>query len=145
MPLHHSPWPPTRCLRCKCYPVYSTSFSVRSSTRTARPLHLSCINYMLCATFLEVEVCKFRWSMGVFSLLRKIHSWKPGMTKVKSIFHGILTDWSILTMPFPLSKKGSSGPVTQWRQLVSCDWSRHSHGSLIHGKFDLKINRSMKI
>ena len=32
----------------------------------------------------------------------------------------------------------------QWRQLVSCDWSWHSHGSLIPGKFDLKINRSMK-
>ena len=41
-------------------------------------------------------------------------------------------------------KKGSSGSVTQWRQLVSCDWSWHSHGSLIPGKFDLKINRSMK-
>ena len=32
----------------------------------------------------------------------------------------------------------------QWRQLVSCDWSWHSHWSLIPGKFDLKINRSMK-
>jgi len=43
-----------------------------------------------------------------------------------------------------LWKKGSSGPVTQWLQLVSYDWSWHSHGSLIPGKFGLKINRSMK-
>ena len=34
--------------------------------------------------------------------------------------------------------------MTQWRQLVSCDWSWHSHGSLIPRKFDLKIKRSMK-
>ena len=27
---------------------------------------------------------------------------------------------------------------------VSCDWSRHSHRSLIPEKFDLKISRSMK-
>ena len=35
----------------------------------------------------------------------------------------------------------------QWRsevKSVSCDWSWLSHGSLIPGKFDLKINRSMK-
>ena len=56
----------------------------------------------------------------------------------------IFTDWSIFSIPFLLWKKGSSGPVTQWRQLVSCDWSWHSYGSLIPGKFDLKINRSMK-
>ena len=30
------------------------------------------------------------------------------------------------------------------RQFRSSDWSWHSHGSLIPGKFDLKINRSMK-
>ena len=35
--------------------------------------------------------------------------------------------------------------MTQWRQLDTCDWSRHSHGSLIPGKFDLKINRSMNM
>ena len=46
--------------------------------------------------------------------------------------------------PSVLWKKGSSSPVRQLRQLVSCDWSWHSHGSLIPGKFDLKINRSMK-
>ena len=34
--------------------------------------------------------------------------------------------------------------MTQWRQLVSCDWSWHSHGSVTPGKFYLKINRSMK-
>ena len=34
--------------------------------------------------------------------------------------------------------------MTQWRQLVSCDWSWYSHGSLTPGKYDLKINRSMK-
>lgn len=28
--------------------------------------------------------------------------------------------------------------------LVFCDWSRHSHGSLILRKFDLRINPSMK-
>ena len=62
---------------------------------------------------------------------------------ILSLCHGIFTDWSIFSTPFLLWKKGS--PVTQWRQLVSCDWSWHSHGSLIQGKFDLKINRSMKI
>ena len=30
--------------------------------------------------------------------------------------------------------------MTQWRQLVSCDWSWHSQGSLIPGKIDPKIN-----
>ena len=30
------------------------------------------------------------------------------------------------------------------RQFRSSDWSWHSHGSLIPGKFDLKINRSLK-
>ena len=34
--------------------------------------------------------------------------------------------------------------LVQWRQLVSCNWSWYSHGSLIPGKFDPKINRSMK-
>ena len=29
-------------------------------------------------------------------------------------------------------------------QFFSCDWSWHSHGSLIPGKFDLKVNRFMK-
>lgn len=32
----------------------------------------------------------------------------------------------------------------QWRQLLSCDWSWHSHWGLIPRKFDLKINRSTK-
>ena len=63
---------------------------------------------------------------------------------IPSLCHGIFTDWSIFTVPFLLWQKGSSGPVTQWRQLVSCDWSWHSHGSLILGKFDLKINWSTK-
>ena len=57
---------------------------------------------------------------------------------------GIFTDWSIFSIPFLAWKKGRSGPVTQWRQLVYCDWPWYSHGSLIQGKFDLKINRSMK-
>ena len=34
--------------------------------------------------------------------------------------------------------------MTQWRQLVSCDWSSHSRGSLIPGEFRLKIYRSTK-
>ena len=65
-------------------------------------------------------------------------------TPILSQCHGIFTDWSIFNTPFLLWKKGSSGPVTQWRQLVSCDWLWHSHGSLIQSRFDLKINRSMK-
>ena len=56
----------------------------------------------------------------------------------------LFTDWSIFSITFLLWKKDSSGPVTQWRQLLSCYWSWRSHGSLIPGKFDLKINRSMK-
>ena len=34
--------------------------------------------------------------------------------------------------------------MTQWRQLVSCDWSSHSRGSPTPGEFDLKINRGYK-
>ena len=63
---------------------------------------------------------------------------------ILSLCHGTLTNWSIFSTPFLLWKEGSSGPVTQWRQLVSCDWLWHSHGSLIQSRFDLKINRSMK-
>ena len=59
-----------------------------------------------------------------------------------SVCHGIFTDRSIFCMPILLWKRDSSGPVTQWRQLVSCDWSWHSHRGLIPGKFDQKINRS---
>ena len=48
------------------------------------------------------------------------------------------------SIPFLVWKKDRCGPVTQWRQLVSCDWPSHSHGSHFPGKFNLKINRSMK-
>ena len=65
-------------------------------------------------------------------------------TPILSLCRGSFTDWSSFSIPFLLWTKGSSGPVTQWRQLVSCDWSWYSHGSLIPGKFHLKINRSMK-
>ena len=65
-------------------------------------------------------------------------------TPALSLCHGIFTDWSIFSIPFLLWKKGSSGPVTQWRQLVSCDWSWHSHGSLIIGKFVIKMNHYQK-
>ena len=66
-------------------------------------------------------------------------------TLILSLCHGIFTDWSIFSTPFLLWTKGSSGAVTQWRQLVSCDWLWHSHRSLIQSRFDLKINRSMKM
>ena len=66
-------------------------------------------------------------------------------TLILSLCQGTFTDWSIFSIPFLLWKKGSSGLATQWHQLISCDWSWHSLGSLIPGKFDLKINRSMKI
>ena len=65
-------------------------------------------------------------------------------TPMLSLCHGIFTDWCIFSTLFLLWKKGSSGPVTQWRQLMSCDWLWHSHGSLIQSRFDLKINRSVK-
>ena len=32
----------------------------------------------------------------------------------------------------------------QWRQLITCNWSWQSHGSLILEKLDLKMNRSTK-
>ena len=65
-------------------------------------------------------------------------------TQILSLCQGIFTDWSIFSTPFLLWNKDSSGPVTQWRWLVSCDWLWHSHGSLIQSRFDLKTNRSMK-
>ena len=61
------------------------------------------------------------------------------MSRSLQLCHGICTDWSIFGTPLLLWKKGSCGPVTQWRQLVSCDWSGDSHG-----RFYLKINPSMK-
>ena len=60
---------------------------------------------------------------------------------LSSLSQGIFTEWSIFSVSFLLWKKRSFGPVTQWRQLVSCDWLWHSHGSLIQSRFDLKINR----
>ena len=66
-------------------------------------------------------------------------------TPILSLGHGIFTDWSIFSTTFLLWKKGISSPVTQWRQLSSCDWLCHSHGSIIQSRFDLKINRSMKM
>jgi len=45
-------------------------------------------------------------------------------------------------MPFPFH--WGKSPGNEVGQLVSCDWSWRSHGSLISGKFDLKINRSVK-
>ena len=66
-------------------------------------------------------------------------------TPILILCHGIFTDWSIFSTRFLVWKKGSSGPVTQWRQLVSCDWLWHSHGSLIQSRFNLKINRSIKM
>ena len=50
----------------------------------------------------------------------------------------------LLVYLFFCERKGSSGPVTQWRQLVSCDWSWHPHESLIPAKFVLKINQYKK-
>ena len=44
--------------------------------------------------------------------------------------HGIFADWSIFSIAFLFWKEDSSGPVTRWRQLVSCHWSWHSHESL---------------
>ena len=60
-------------------------------------------------------------------------------TLILKLCHGIFTDWSIFSKPFLLRKKGSSGLLTQWCRLESCDWSLHSHRSLIPGKFGLKI------
>ena len=70
--------------------------------------------------------------------------WEGSCNSIPSLSHGVFTDWYIFSIPFLLWKKGSSGLGTQWQQLVSCDWSWDSHGSLIPGKFDLKINRSIK-
>ena len=48
-----------------------------------------------------------------------------------------------LTLNLCSSAVTTRNQLTQWRQLVSCDWSWPSHGSLIQGKFYLTINRSM--
>ena len=58
-------------------------------------------------------------------------SWWVGLsTPILSLCHSIFKDWTIFSPHFLLWNKGSSCAVTQWRQLVSCDWSWHSHGSL---------------
>ena len=52
-----------------------------------------------------------------------------------------------LFLVYFLFRERNTVPV-QWRsdvKLVACEWSWHSHGSLIPGKLDLKINRSMKM
>ena len=61
-----------------------------------------------------------------------------------SLCHGILTNWSILSIPFLSKKKGSSGLAAQ-EQLALCDWSCHSHGPRISAKLDLKTSRSMNV
>ena len=92
---------------------------------------------------------KISWGCALFPRLAQVctasgaDELEPA-TPIPSLCHGIFIDWSIFSTPFLLWKKASSGPVTQWRQLVSCDWLWHSHGSLIQSRFDLKINRSMK-
>ena len=51
-----------------------------------------------------------------------------------------------LFLDYLFRKKTKAVPV-QWPydvRLVSCDWSSGSCGSLIRGKFNLKINRSVK-
>ena len=67
--------------------------------------------------------------------------WEGYTTPMLSLCQGIFTDWSIFSVPFLLRKKSSSCSVTQQRQLFSCDWPWHSHGNLLPGNFDLKINR----
>ena len=64
-------------------------------------------------------------------------------TPILSLVTAFLQTDLFLVHPFLLWKRGESGPVTQWRQLVSCDWLWHSHGRLIQSRFDLKINRSI--
>ena len=61
-----------------------------------------------------------------------------------SLCHGILTNWSILSIPFLSKKKGSSGLAAQ-EQLALCDWSWHSHGRRIPAKLDLEISRTMNV
>ena len=88
--------------------------------------------------------------LGRVNLSKELHLNSPGAdglepaTPIPSLCHGIFIDWSIFSTPFLLWKKASSGLVTQWRQLVSCDWLWHSHRSLIQSRFHLKINRSTK-
>ena len=71
--------------------------------------------------------------------------WAGAWTPILSLCHGIFTDWSTFSTPFLLWKKGHSSPVTQWRQLVSCDWLWHSHGSLIQSRFDLKTRPCARV
>ena len=76
------------------------------------------------------------WELDVLSFLRS--QWVEHAS-ILSLCHGIFTHWSIFSIPLLLWKKGSAGPLTQWRQLVSCNLSWYSHG-----RFDLKIERSVK-
>ena len=65
-------------------------------------------------------------------------------TPILSFCHVVFADWSILVYLFFCERKAVPVQLTQWRQLVSFNWSWHSHGSLTPGNLDLKINRSVK-
>ena len=63
---------------------------------------------------------------------------------IPGLCNGIFTDRSIFRLSFP--EKTKAVPV-RWPydvSLISCNWSSGSCGSLIRGKFNLKINRSVK-
>ena len=63
---------------------------------------------------------------------------------ILGLCNGIFTDRSIFSLSFPEKTK----PVlVRWPydvSFISCNWSSGSCGSLISGKFNLKINRSVK-
>ena len=137
-------------------PLFVHSISRSSSERSgtgARDVLVSPLGET--TEFLPIKVIAPDMQADILGLLNPIfEDYHKTMVKIRSRWVGAcnshtklisrsFTDWLIFSIPSLLWKKGSSRPVTRWRQTVSCDWSWHSHGCLIPGKFDLKINLSV--
>ena len=89
---------------------------------------------------LSFDLKNWRTGLSGYKVLTGADEKEHG-SPILTLCHGIFTDRSVFSIPFLLWKKGCSGTVTQDVKSV---WSWRSQGSLIHGKFDLKIYQSMK-
>ena len=74
-------------------------------------LFIYVISVRIQKSIFEIEIKKFTWNYTDAGPDEQ----EPA-TPILSLSHGIFTDWSIFITPFLLWTKGSSGPVTKWRQ-----------------------------